>query len=297
MAPAMSRRAELFRALGALCERPDPKHSPIAIALGLHGPADASDYTEAFVFQLPPYASIYLGAEGMLGGEARGRVAGFWRAVGVEPPSEPDHLAALLSLYAALDQAEENESESARRVLRREARGALLWEHLLPWVPVYASKMQEVAPGPFAHWGRLLSEVLLSEAARVEGQGKLPLHLRSAPPFGGFDASLEELVNALLSPVRSGLVVTRYDLARAARDRGLASRMGERRFVLKAMLKQDPDAVLGWLSQQAGAWVVRHRELQGDTGPIASFWADRAEATAASMTETRATLRHAMPRV
>ncbi len=293
----MSRRAELFRALGALCETPHSAHAPIARALGLQGPADPSDYTEAFVFQLPPYASIYLGADGMLGGEARGRVAGFWQAAGITPPPEPDHLAALLSLYAALDEAGEHQGEPARRVLRREARGALLWEHLLPWVPVYASKMQEVAPAPFAHWGRLLSEVLLSEAARLEGQRKLPLHLRSAPPFRISDASLEELVNGLLSPVRSGLVVTRHDLARVARDRGLALRMGERRFVLRALLNQDPDAVLGWLGQQARTWVARHQELEGDTGPIASFWAERAKATAASMTETRATLRHAMPRV
>ncbi|MBA3349202.1 MAG: molecular chaperone TorD family protein, partial [Actinobacteria bacterium] len=123
----MTRRAALFRALGALCEAPHPAHAPIAHALGLRA-TDASGYTEAFVFQLPPYASIYLGAEGMLGGEARGRIAGFWQAVGISPPGEPDHLAALLSLYAALDEAEEDESEPARRVMRREAKGALLWE-------------------------------------------------------------------------------------------------------------------------------------------------------------------------
>lgn len=293
----MTRRAEFFRALGALCETPHPAHAPIAHALGLHAPVDASDYTEAFIFQLPPYASIYLGAEGMLGGEARGRVAGFWRAVGIAPPQEPDHLAALLSLYAALEEAEEHEREPARRVMRREARGALLWEHLLPWVPVYVSKMQQVAPGYFAQWARLLADVMLAEAARLERKSELPLHLRSAPPCGDLDASLEELINALLSPVRSGLLVTRYDLALAARDMEVALRMGERRFVLKAMLNQDPDAVLGWLGQQARVWVVRHREWQGDIGPIASFWANRAEATAASMAETLATLRHAMPRV
>ena len=62
------------------------------------GAARARRHTDLFVFQLQPYASVYLGAEGMLGGEARDRIAGFWRALGASPPSEPDHLATMLAL-------------------------------------------------------------------------------------------------------------------------------------------------------------------------------------------------------
>ena len=293
----MSRRSELFRALGALCEIPHPAHAPIARALELQGPADPSEYTEAFVFQLPPYASIYLGAEGMLGGEARERIAGFWQAVGFTPPPEPDHLAALLSLYAALEEAADREGEPARRSLRREAKGALLWEHLLPWAPLYASKMtQQMAPGHFARWAALLSQVLLNEAALFGGHWKLPVHLRSAPPLGDADASLEGLVGALLSPVRSGLILTRHDLARAASDTNLGLRMGERRFALKAMLDQDTVAVLGWVVLLARAWAVRHRKMEGAIGPIAVFWAYRAEATADSVAKMLAKSRRAVPR-
>lgn len=154
----------------------------------------------------------------MLGGEAAARVAGFWRAVGMTPPSEPDHLAALMALYAALDRAEEAESEPARRVLRREAKAALLWEHLLPWAPVYASKLQQVASEHYAQWARLVQEVLLSEATRGEGRRVLARHLRSAPPGRLPDTTVAELVDALLSPVRSGILVTRSG-ARRTRDR------------------------------------------------------------------------------
>ena len=68
----------------------------------LEGAIDSSAYMDLFGFQLYPYASVYLGSEGMLGGEARDRIAGFWRAIGEPPPSEPDHLAVLLALYARL---------------------------------------------------------------------------------------------------------------------------------------------------------------------------------------------------
>lgn len=53
------------------------------------GPPAVDEHTDVLVFQAYPYASIYLGAEGMLGGKARDRIAGFWRALGGEPPAEP----------------------------------------------------------------------------------------------------------------------------------------------------------------------------------------------------------------
>src|SRR3982750_3893746 len=100
---------ELFRALAVIAEPPTTATEQVAAALGLGPPADASAYTELFLLQLYPYASVYLGAEGMLGGEARDRVAGFWRALGETPPVEPDHLAVMLALYARLVEMEGGE--------------------------------------------------------------------------------------------------------------------------------------------------------------------------------------------
>src|SRR6266536_3843482 len=151
-------------ALGVLCEPPKAAHVAIAEALRLPGRIDAADHTELFGFQLVPYASVYLGAEGMLGGEAADRVAGFWRALRLAPPPEPDHLAALLGLYAALGEAERDERAAARRLLWRESRRALLWEHLLTWTVPYARAVSAGAPAPYAVWGALLAEALLAEA-------------------------------------------------------------------------------------------------------------------------------------
>src|SRR5205807_572327 len=92
---------ELFRALAALAEPPGPEQVRIGAVLGLPGAPDPAQYTEVFLFQLYPYAAVHAGAEGMLGGEAQDRVAGFWRALERTPPAEPDHLTSLLALYAA----------------------------------------------------------------------------------------------------------------------------------------------------------------------------------------------------
>src|SRR5215211_6068625 len=145
---------ELFRALAVLVEPPGrPGAARVAEALGLGAPPGASAYTDLFVFQLYPYASVYLGAEGMMGGEARDRVAGFLAALGQAVPQEPDHLALMLGAYAWLAESEAAASEGRARASMRSARRAFLWEHLLSWLPVYLDKLGQVAPPFYRGWG------------------------------------------------------------------------------------------------------------------------------------------------
>lgn len=276
---------ELIRTLAVMLEPPGAEALRLGALLELPGAPDAADHTELFVFQLPPYASLYAGAEGMLGGEARDRVAGFWRALGLTPPPEPDHLAALLGLYASLAEREAGEDDAARAALRGRARAAALREHLACWVFPYLDKLREIAPPFYRACGELLAQALTAElaacAASADDDVALPAHLREAAPFVGPDAGLDELVAALLAPVRSGFILTRADLARAARELGLAARVADRRVVLRALLTQDAAAALAWLRDQALAAAALHRAHEAGLGGIARFWAERAEAAAA----------------
>ncbi len=272
---------EVLRTLGALLEPPGPDHRRLAELLEL-GPFPAeTEHTELFLFQLYPYASVYLGAEGMLGGEARDRIAGFWRALGETPPAEPDHLTVMLALQAELAQRAET-AERGHRERWRRARRAFLWEHLLSWLPVYRAKLEELAPPYYRRWGELLGEVLAAEARSAGRQERPALHLRRAPPLADPRAGNPQgFLDALLSPVTSGTILVRGDLARAARECGLGMRAGERKFALKALLAQEPAATLGWLSRECGAWAARHRARAELLGPAAPFWIERAEAAAA----------------
>lgn len=264
---------ELFRALAAYCEAPS---AAVAAALELPPPS-AAEHTELFSFQLYPYASVYAGSEGMLGGDAADRVAGFWRAAGMMPPAEADHLAALLGLYAALAG---EEGERARHV-----RHALLWEHLLSWLPAWLARLVEIAPRPYAAWGALVQAALQAEAEELGPPATPPLHLRLAPAPGG--------VEALLAAVRSGFVLARADLARAARELRLGLRQGERRFILDSLLRQDPAAVLGWLGREAGRQAAALRSLPPVWRPVTDHWAARAAATAATMSRLAVEAMHA----
>jgi TorA maturation chaperone TorD len=255
---------ELLRALGVLCEPPDEGHARVAAALGLPGAARDDDYADLFLFQLYPYASVYLGAEGKLGGEARDRVAGFWRALDLVPPAEPDHLAALLGLYAELG------DRGAPDAWRR----ALLREHVLSWTPPYLAKLEDVAPPFYSAWARLLRDTLAAEAASLGPLPAPPLAHREAPVLEppsevGGAAFLEQL----LAPVRTGVILLRDDLSSIARDLGLGTRVAERRYVLEALLAQDAAGTLRSLAAHADRWAVRHES---------GFWSDRA-ASAASL--------------
>lgn len=280
MTPALSStRAELFRALGVFIEPPGPEHARLAGVLGILAPS-RSDWTEAFVVQLVPHASIYLGAEGMLGGEAADRVAGFWRALRQPVPADPDHLTSLLGLYATLTEAETGEPDEPRRVLWRQARAALLHEHLLSWLLLYTTAMTEVGPEPYAQWAELLRETLAAETAEVGAPQRQSMHLSDVPPLSAMADRLDAWLAELLAPAVSGVVLARADLGGAARRAGLALRLGDRRRMLGALLEQDPAATFGWLAGHAQIWANRHLADQPIAGPIAAYWADRAMATA-----------------
>jgi TorA maturation chaperone TorD len=264
----VSARAELIRALAAAAEPPTPALAAVAGALGLPRVPTAAEHTDLFTFQLHPYASVHLGPEGQLGGIARDRVAGFLRALGVTPPTEPDHLVVLLSAYAELvDLDDDGAGERARH-----ARTALLHEHLWPWVPGFATRAAELGAAPYRRWASLLHDALEVEVAHLGPPPTLPAHLRDAPGLPDpREAPPGSFLDGLLAPVRSGLVLARADLARIARELDLGLRIGERAYLLRALLAQDGPATLRALADET---TRQHGQVRGED-PTAGFRRDR----------------------
>ncbi len=272
----MSRTA-LLRALADLAARPHDRSAAVAEALELPRPPTAAEHTDLFDFQVYPYASVHLGDEGMLGGDARDRIAGFLRALDVTPPPEPDHLVVLLHAYADLSDLAASGAPRADH-----ARRVLLHEHLGSWVGRFLARVVELGAEPLRAWARLTTQALAAELA-VHGEApELPAVLRDAAPLPEpEDATAADWTQALLTPVRSGLVIARADLARAAHELELGTRVGERAFVLRALLDQDARAVLGWIAREAGRQADDLHAVSVTGGEdVAAWWRGRLERTA-----------------
>jgi TorA maturation chaperone TorD len=272
---------ELLRALGSLLEAPGAETRLIAQLLDLGPAPDEATHSDLFLFQVYPYASVFLGEGGGIGGEARDRVEGFWRVMGQDPPPDADHLATLLAAYAGLIEAEEEAREDRARVRWRQARHAFLWEHILSWTLPFSLKLREIAPPFYQGWVEMFESALAQESATLGPPSRTPLALReSAPLSDPREGDAISFVTALLSPVQSGIVLTRGDLARAARDLGLGLRIGERAYILKAMLAQGAPDTLSWLAEEASAWERRHDGTGSIAPEVADFWVERARSSA-----------------
>jgi TorA maturation chaperone TorD len=279
-------RWELLRALGSMATDSPADTERLAGALGLPAWTPA-EHTELFVLSLPPYASVHLGAEGKLGGEAADRVAGIWRALGLSPPADADHLGPILALYAELGEAAATASQPATRERLDRAREAVLWEHLWPWVPGYLDAVTSQA-GVARPWAALAQRALRAEVRFSKPPADLPLALRAAPEPLSPLATLDELLDAITARVRSGFILTRSDLAAAAGRLGLGLRHGERRFALRAMLEQDPGATLSWLAGHAWCWSALQRRHVAVPADPNRWWCDRAATSARSLQDLAA---------
>ncbi len=274
---------ELIRALAVLAEPPSGATPQLAELLDLPSVPEPWEYTDLFHGQMYPYASVYLGPEGMLGGEARDRVAGLWRALGEEPPSEPDHLSMLLGLYARLLELEAAADERGTDAWQR-ARAALLWEHLLSWQLVWLRKLEAVASPSYRAWADVLYHTLTHQMSELTMPGELPAHLRHAPPLPDPDSDGgEAFLEALLTPIRCGFILTRTDLETAAAEMRLGLRAGERRYALRALIGQDGAATLGWLAVYARRSAEAAGRETSAADPIEVFWRTRALASAARL--------------
>lgn len=269
---------ELFRSLGAAVLTPPPGNRAVYAALDLPIPTGV-EHTDAFVLSAPPHGAIHLGPEGQLGGEGLDRIAGFWRVLGLQAPEDADHLGALLMLYAELGEAEHNTSDERGRAQLHRARAALFHEHIWSWAPGYLLAVTELGIASVGAWARLTEQALRAEYAGLGAAEMLPLALRAAPPAMDIADSLDETLDALVAPIRSGVVLTYRDLAGCARRVGVGLRRGERRFALRAMLEQDAPATLGWLGAHARWWSERCRSAHTANDPCA-WWSRRAANTA-----------------
>ena len=270
---------ELIRALGFFCEPPSEEHVRIAKILGFSQIPTRDLYEGIFCRELPPYASEYIDCGANSDGEALERISGFWRALQRDVPNEPDHLSGLLGLVAYLEELQGSEKEPARAVLIRRSRSALLWEHLLPWLPMYLDKVESIGGDTvYGDWARLLSETLVNEYRSLGPLENLPIHLASSSGLPDpRDRGAKPFVSSLFCPNKSGFVLLSDDLSELATELGVTPSYKDPRLTLEDLLRLAPKETLNALANLASEMPSRLISKWGSLGEITAHWEARNE--------------------
>jgi TorA maturation chaperone TorD len=300
---------------------PEPEGAGIESTAGTAGTVAQlrAEWTRIFVLNVPPYESLFVDDPPMLNTEATQRVADAYRRLGRRPAAgsrvgAPDHLGVELELLGQLAAEEARalgECDEGRASRLRAEQADFLHAHPLRWGPVACLAVERCAGDPpagfpgFGALARLCREFLLAEGEslggtgdegrrtkdegrRTENQGRTTQDARRETR----DERSPDLAAAarhLAAPARSGVFLSRQDLARLARRLGLPGRLGDRADAIRDLCEAGlgygrGDAVAAQVEgvlRCAAATYVGWSERYPAGAAIWRDWARRAERTIA----------------
>jgi len=207
----------------------------------------AAEHYEQVGRELLPFAGVYIGADGLVGG---GRPAEVVRAahavVGLSCPDEPapDHLGQILRVLSTLADAEidahEHDDQDDARTLGYWQR-RVLDEAMLPWMPPLLAALGGQTPTVFTHAIELAVGVAMQhraeDAALPRVVAKIDDHDDSEALLDRPGTSLSTVASILSTPARCGVYLARDDMRALARRCELPRGFGPRQGMLERLLR------------------------------------------------------------
>lgn len=183
-------------------------------------------HQQVFGRAVPPYASVFLSADGLMGGDVAGAVRQTYDRIGF-PASrtdvEPDHAGVLAAAMAYLTGAEADALRDGVAVEGIRARqGDVLAAHLVPWVGFFATAVRRQGVAEASEVAGLLEDLVVGQGGEPEPAADAE-ELLSDPGVG-----LKAVARYLLVPARSGLWLSLHDIQRLADRAELACGFGRR---------------------------------------------------------------------
>lgn len=207
----------------------------------------AADHYSLFVHNMPPYASIFLEADGLPGGNATEQAASAYKECGFirKGTSEAaDHIGHMLGCLSFLCGAESDAwsdglPEVAGQI--RQLQVKVLENQFLPWAFPFLHGVQSHNNLFFSDLARLAVDTAADHYQNLE-----TLHSPFIPPstdmtsaddIGNNDTSIHDIVDFLLKPARSGLWLSPEMIGQLGREFELPRGFGERKTILLNMLQ------------------------------------------------------------
>ncbi len=253
----------------------------------------AAEHYRVFGMNVFPYAGAFLDDSRLLGGHPAEEALVFYAQAGFVPATSaegPDHLGHELMFAAqlVLDEADD-------------LLGRFLQYHLLAWIlPLHLAVRRQDSPFYTA-----LTAAGVQQAARCLAKfaprRPEPDYRFSAPPpdlLQNPETRLKDIAALLLTPVHSGIFLSREnigDLGRLSRvPRGFGDRVQLLGNLLRAAAEYETlDGVIDLLKDQVSGWIGDYAawEAHPQLGPGARFWKARAGSTLQLLEDMQAAVR------
>lgn len=206
--------------------------------------AAAARHTHVFVLNVYPFASVFLDPDGALDGERTALTRGVLGALGlrVAPGLAADHVSVLLDALATLLEREAAARSALDRDRARHAQRVVLLEHLLPWMPLFLAAIERADGALYGAAARLAGGLLSDHVGRLPASSHGSVPTWNAAPRGPAEPPRTERgrrdrLGWLTVPARSGVFLSRSDLAGIAGDLDLALRFGGRGFMVESLVQ------------------------------------------------------------
>ncbi len=237
-----------------------------------------------------PNASMYLDESGMLGGQTTEFVLDLYGQFEYTTAEGPDHIGNELAFVSDLSRMDTPES--------RQRLEEFLSDHLLWWLPVFSHAMAGQSI-PFYKavareiWTALLD---LSERRNIQVDVRSPGSTGSPEnPLANPDTKLRDIVRFLLTPIRSGMLLTRDRIATFGRTFRLPRGFGDRLQMLHNLLRTAVDYeliddLLLEMENEIEGWAAYYENTVKslpELVPVADFWLRRIESSKKLIREMR----------
>ncbi|PRQ02558.1 Nitrate reductase delta subunit [Enhygromyxa salina] len=206
------------------------------------GPGDgleqlATQLHATFELGVFPYAGVFLDPDAQAGACAD-RVRGFYARAGFSPRPvnaelAPDHLGVELAFMAFVSRAHADGRLGPSSPLLAEFLDACV----LAYLPSLVIAARELGEGAWPTMLNELLELVAAQRATLPGPRAAPSLCPAQALLDDARTGLREIAAYLLTPARSGVFLTRADIAALARSRGLARGFGSRLTMLDNLLR------------------------------------------------------------
>lgn len=249
----------------------------------------AAQHYQLYGHNVFPYEAIFLGTDGLLGGEITESVMSFYQQVGfaASDSESADHISAELELMDFLCGAEMDaiEDDLAHQIQRmRGLQRRFLDEHLLRWMPGFAFAVQQQGQSIHSEIAAQSLNLALEHRHALSDdlmQPPQPFVLAEVPDLMSSEkTSLRDIASYLLTPAYTGFFLSFDDIRRIGAQFRLPHGFGKRQQILTNLLRTAADyglfeEVIAALADRAQDWLDFYAGLDLLPGTIRAAWVDR----------------------